>query len=36
MDANSDVKDWAGNFMMHLLVRDADPWWKHIQDDPNP
>jgi len=29
---NYYVKDWAGNFMMHLMVSDADVWWKHIQD----
>jgi hypothetical protein len=29
---NLYVKEWAGNFMMHLLVKDADVWWKHIQD----
>ena len=29
---NYYVKDWAGNFMMHLMVTDADVWWKHIQD----
>jgi hypothetical protein len=29
---NYYVKDWAGNFMMHLMVQDADDWWKHIQD----
>jgi catechol 2,3-dioxygenase-like lactoylglutathione lyase family enzyme len=22
----------AGNFMMHLLVEDADAWWRHVQD----
>ena len=25
------VKDHAGNFMMTLLVEDADPWWHHIE-----
>ena len=29
---NLYVKEWAGNFMMHLMVTDADAWWKHIQD----
>jgi uncharacterized glyoxalase superfamily protein PhnB len=29
---NYYVKEWAGNFMMHLMVEDADVWWKHIQD----
>ena len=24
------VKDHAGNFMMHLMVEDADSWWEHI------
>jgi hypothetical protein len=23
-------KDWAGNFMMHLMVDDLDAWWTHI------
>jgi len=21
----------AGNFMMHLLVKDVDAWWRHVQ-----
>src|SRR5579862_3169176 len=25
------VAEHAGNFMMHLLVEDADAWWEHIQ-----
>ena len=25
------VQDWAGNFMMHLLVQDLDAWWAHIE-----
>jgi uncharacterized glyoxalase superfamily protein PhnB len=25
------VKDHAGNFMMHLMVEDADRWWQYIQ-----
>lgn len=25
------VKDHAGNFMMHLMVDDADKWWESIQ-----
>jgi uncharacterized glyoxalase superfamily protein PhnB len=25
------VKDHAGNFMMHLMVEDADKWWQYIQ-----
>jgi hypothetical protein len=29
---NYYVKEWAGNFMMHLMVKDADAWWQHIQD----
>ncbi|HEY6620838.1 MAG TPA: VOC family protein [Steroidobacteraceae bacterium] len=28
---NYYVKDWAGNFMMHLMVKDADLWWQHIR-----
>ena len=24
------VEDWAGNFMMHMLVDDLDRWWQHI------
>ena len=23
-------KDWAGNFMMQLMVDDLDAWWQHI------
>jgi catechol 2,3-dioxygenase-like lactoylglutathione lyase family enzyme len=23
-------EDWAGNFMMQLLVDDLDAWWSHI------
>jgi uncharacterized glyoxalase superfamily protein PhnB len=26
------VKDHAENFMMHLMVKDADEWWTHIKD----
>jgi hypothetical protein len=29
---NYYVKEWAGNFMMHLMVKDADLWWQHIQE----
>jgi len=29
---NYYVEQYAANFMMHLLVDDADAWWKHIQD----
>jgi len=25
------VKEHAGNFMMSLMVEDADAWWSHIQ-----
>jgi uncharacterized glyoxalase superfamily protein PhnB len=25
-----DVEDFAGNFMMHLLVKDVDAWWTRI------
>ena len=28
---NFYVEAWAGNFMMHLMVEDADPWWAHIE-----
>ena len=24
-------KDWAGNFMMQLMVDDLDAWWAHIE-----
>jgi uncharacterized glyoxalase superfamily protein PhnB len=24
------VEQWAGNFMMHMLVDDLDGWWAHI------
>ena len=24
-------KDWAGNFMMQLVVDDLDAWWSHIE-----
>jgi hypothetical protein len=27
---NYFVEEWAGNFMMHLLVKDLDAWWRHI------
>jgi catechol 2,3-dioxygenase-like lactoylglutathione lyase family enzyme len=23
-------KDWAGNFVMQLMVDDLDAWWEHI------
>lgn len=25
------VKDWADNFMMHILVEDLDAWWIHLE-----
>jgi catechol 2,3-dioxygenase-like lactoylglutathione lyase family enzyme len=25
-------EDAPDNFMMHLLVRDVDSWWSHVQD----
>ena len=28
---NFYVKEHADNFMMHMLVEDADAWWQHIQ-----
>ncbi len=24
------VEQWAGNFMMHVLVDDLEAWWSHI------
>ena len=24
------VKEWADNFVMHVLVTDLDGWWQHI------
>ena len=24
-------EDWAGNFMMQLMVDDLDAWWAHVQ-----
>ena len=27
---NAYVEDWAGNFMMQLMVDDLDAWWAHI------
>jgi catechol 2,3-dioxygenase-like lactoylglutathione lyase family enzyme len=24
------VEQWAGNFMMHMLVDDLNAWWDHI------
>jgi len=29
---NFYIQQYAENFMMHLLVDDADAWWKHIED----
>lgn len=28
---NFYVKEHADNFMMHLLVEDADAWWQQVQ-----
>ncbi|MBC8028339.1 MAG: glyoxalase [Steroidobacteraceae bacterium] len=28
---NFYVKQHAENFMMHLMVKDADVWWEHVQ-----
>ena len=28
---NYYVKEFAENFMMHLMVGNADTWWEHIQ-----
>jgi hypothetical protein len=25
------VEDWAGNFVMHMLVTNLDRWWKHVE-----
>jgi hypothetical protein len=24
------VEQWAGNFMMHMLVSDVNSWWNHV------
>ena len=24
------VEEWAGNFMMHMMVEDLPGWWSHI------
>ncbi len=29
---NYYVEQWASNFMMHLMVADADAWWNHIEE----
>ena len=31
LQANFYVKEHAENFMMSLMVEDADVWWDHIQ-----
>jgi hypothetical protein len=28
---NFHVREFAENFMMQLMVEDADDWWKHIE-----
>ena len=28
---NFYAKEHAENFMMHLMVEDADAWWEHVQ-----
>jgi hypothetical protein len=28
---NFYVPEHAGNFMMHLLVKDVDAWWRHVE-----
>jgi catechol 2,3-dioxygenase-like lactoylglutathione lyase family enzyme len=28
---NFYVQEYAGNFMMHLMVEDADLWWQHLE-----
>jgi catechol 2,3-dioxygenase-like lactoylglutathione lyase family enzyme len=28
---NYYVEEWAGNFMMHLLVSDVEAWWAFVQ-----
>jgi catechol 2,3-dioxygenase-like lactoylglutathione lyase family enzyme len=28
---NFYVKQWADNFMMHLLVENIDAWWQHVE-----
>ena len=28
---NFDAEGFASNFMMHLLVKDVEEWWRHIQ-----
>ena len=29
---NYYVKEFAENLMMHLLVKDVDRWWEHVQE----
>jgi hypothetical protein len=29
---NYYVQQFAENFMMHLMVEDADVWWQHVQN----
>lgn len=31
LQGNFYVKEHAGNFMMSLMVEDADAWWSHIE-----
>ena len=31
LQGNFYVKEHAGNFMMSLMVEDADDWWNHIE-----
>ena len=31
LQANFYVKEHAGNFMMSLMVENADEWWDHIE-----
>jgi catechol 2,3-dioxygenase-like lactoylglutathione lyase family enzyme len=28
---NYYVEDWAGNFMMHVLLEDLDAWWAQVE-----
>ncbi|QUD88233.1 VOC family protein [Phenylobacterium montanum] len=30
---NYYVEEWAGNFMMQLMVRDLDAWWRDTDPD---
>jgi len=29
---NFYVADHASNFMMHLLVKDVEAWWRHVEN----